>query len=499
MQQMLFLFILATFLLELLASLSAVRSPLIARGSSFVLVLFHSFLIGTVLIHYFGVAALLVSFFLTFRIVHVSRIARYTMRPKELRLRSVRSTVVLGMLTFLSYALLFQMSIDSLLWPAVVFAGVMSVALFLSTILTMHTYRARKPAVASLQAKLPTVSVCIPARNETQDLPECIETVLASTYPKLEILVLDDCSHDKTPAIIKEYAHKGVRFLSGQEPKDGWLAKNKAMDKLYEESKGEIVLFAGVDVRFSPDTIQQIVGIMQAGNRMVSVLPYRARTSEGSVFIQPLRYWWELAMPRVFMKRPPVLSTAWAVYKKDLKKVGEFDSVKGSVQPEAHFAKRLAAYYHFVISGTRLGLTSVKPPREQFDTAIRTRYPQTKRRPETVSLLLLIELVVFALPLVVLINGLISDQSATLTLLAGFSVVLLVVVNLLISYVTVRRTWLVGLFSLPFLLFEEWYIVLRSMLAYEFGTVIWKERNICLPMLRVEKSLPPLDKSNGKF
>jgi GT2 family glycosyltransferase len=189
---------------------------------------------------------------------------------------------------------------------------------------------------------LPTVSVCIPARNETKDLPGCIESVLASTYPKLEILVLDDCSYDKTPGIIKEYAHRGVRFISGQEPDNSWIAKNSAMNKLFEESKSDIVIFAGVDVRFSSNTVQYIIEQLEHGLLdMVSILPQRSDNHEGTVFIQPLRYWWELAVPRFFGKRPPVLSSLWAIKRKKLLAVGGFDSVKRSVRPEAHFAKRL--------------------------------------------------------------------------------------------------------------------------------------------------------------
>jgi len=71
-------------------------------------------------------------------------------------------------------------------------------------------------------------------------------------YPKLEIIVLDDCSQNKhTPEIIRSFAHDGVRFIQGEHPKPTWLAKNQAYDRLAQESSGEFILFCGVDVRFS--------------------------------------------------------------------------------------------------------------------------------------------------------------------------------------------------------------------------------------------------------
>ena len=51
---------------------------------------------------------------------------------------------------------------------------------------------------------------------------------IASDYPKLEIIVLDDCSQDRTAEIIRNFAHDGVRFIQSEDNKDNWLDKNKA-------------------------------------------------------------------------------------------------------------------------------------------------------------------------------------------------------------------------------------------------------------------------------
>jgi hypothetical protein len=264
------------------------------------------------------------------------------------------------------------------------------------------------------------------------------------------------------------------------------------MNKLFEESRGDIVIFAGVDVRFKPDTVHHVIEQLEYGLLdMVSVMPRRIGGSEWSVFIQPLRYWWELAVPRLFGKRPPALSTLWAIRRKKLKSIGGFESVKKSVRPEAHFAKRLSDSYRYVLSGNLLGVTSIKGPREQFDTALRMRYPQARRRPESLFAIILIELIIFFSPLIMLIVGIRSDDSLAITV-SSVAIAMLVIINLYISYLTVEKTWFVGLVSLPFLIMEEWYVLIRSMLAYEFGDVRWKERNICLPMLAVEKELPKI-------
>jgi glycosyltransferase involved in cell wall biosynthesis len=426
-----------------------------------------------------------------FRCVNLARVVFRRMHKNELTQRYKRSFVWLGLISIAIVLFMHTetvwISMETFLYVS--FFG--SLVLFVTTFISMFRWRNRHVSNSKIM-QVPTVSVCIPARNETQDLPECIESILSSSYPKLEVLVLDDCSHDKTPAVIKEYAHRGVRFIKGQEPSSDWIAKNSAMNKLMQESRGEIVIFVGVDVRFSSNTVLTIIEQLEHGLLdMISVLPQRSGKSENSVFIQPLRYWWELSVPRLFGKRPPAISTLWAVRRKKLQQVGGFISVKKSIRPEAHFAKRLQGAYRFVISGSKLGVSSSKEPREQLDTALRMRYPQARRRPESVLLLLFIELVIFGLPLIALFSGIVIGDNS-LVYISGTTMAMLLIVNVYISFLTVKKTWILGLVTLPFLLFEEWYILIRSMIAYEFGSVKWKERNICLPMLQVEKELPKI-------
>ena len=475
---------------EMLLLLTIKRSTLFQHYISAGVVALLGFMFSVVLFSAINLWSIVFLSLVFFRVLNVMRVAVARMNAKELYSRYRKSLLYFGAISII--VLIFisseQLALDLTvaLWGSVV----LSCVLLVNLIINLLRFRG-KPALKNNLEKLPTVSICIPARNETQDLPECIESLLASSYPKLEILVLDDCSHDKTPAVIKEYAHKGVRFLSGQEPSSDWLAKNKAMNKLFDESTGEIVIFAGVDVRFSPETVLRIVEQLSNGHDMISVLPKRSNMHESSLFIQPIRYWWELAVPRSLGGRPPVLSTCWAIHRKKLHQLGEFDSYKKSVQPEAHFAHRLKDTYAFIISGNRFGLTSIKKPKEQLDTAIRTRYPQTRHRPEVVFALLCVEFLVFSVPIIGLIVGL-NQSTPGLLYPSIVGIFLLGITSALVARLVVSKTWPIGFVSWPFLYVLETYVLLRSFTAYEYGSVIWKERNICLPMLTVEKKLPKI-------
>ena len=57
---------------------------------------------------------------------------------------------------------------------------------------------------------LPLVSIIVPCRNEEEFIGRCLDSVVANMYPKdkLEILVVDGMSEDRTRRIVKRYEDK---------------------------------------------------------------------------------------------------------------------------------------------------------------------------------------------------------------------------------------------------------------------------------------------------
>lgn len=373
----------------------------------------------------------------------------------------------------------------------------LAVALGILIITGKNTYKTRYKQGKQFYAdkELPSLSVLIPARNETFDLEECLRSALASDYPKLEIIVLDDCSQLKTSEIIKAFAHDGVRFVKGEEPHDRWLAKNQAYQKLYEEASGELVLFCGVDVRFGPNAIKALVTeLLNRDKEMISVLPRRLSGSLAGAFIQPMRYWWELSIPRKLFNRPPVLSTTWLIKRKTLKKLGGFGSVSHSIIPEGFYARELIKTngYSFIRSNDTLDIQTRKAYVEQRATALRTRYPQLRRRPENVLLLVVAELSLLLGPFIGFVYAVIvGDMVVAIVSLAA--AMILVINHIFIVQLTSPPNVVVALISLPLEVLTEVVISLVSMVRYEFGKVDWKDRNICIPVMHVVPHLPKLD------
>lgn len=51
----------------------------------------------------------------------------------------------------------------------------------------------------------PLVSVCIPVFNHSNFIAECIESVIAQSYPNIELIIIDDGSTDSSYAIVERY------------------------------------------------------------------------------------------------------------------------------------------------------------------------------------------------------------------------------------------------------------------------------------------------------
>ena len=88
---------------------------------------------------------------------------------------------------------------------------------------------------------LPFISIIIPCRNEEKFIGKCLDSILAQDYPKekLEILIMDGMSEDKTREVIKEYGqkHSFVRLLDNPDK-----VTPKAMNIGVQNSRGEVIV-----------------------------------------------------------------------------------------------------------------------------------------------------------------------------------------------------------------------------------------------------------------
>lgn len=111
------------------------------------------------------------------------------------------------------------------------------------------------PAPPRRRARIqPLISVLIPVYQVEEHLRRCLDSVLAQTYPNLEVLLVDDGSTDQSPVICQEYVDKAaipVRY---------WRTNHQgvsfARQMLMDEAKGAYCFFLDSDDFIDPNTIE---------------------------------------------------------------------------------------------------------------------------------------------------------------------------------------------------------------------------------------------------
>jgi glycosyltransferase involved in cell wall biosynthesis len=141
------------------------------------------------------------------------------------------------------------------------------------------------------QADAPLVTAVIPAKDEEQSLPECLDSVRAQTYPNLEILIVDDRSTDRTPAIARAAAEADsrVRVLTMTELPPGWTGKTHALQRASAEARGDWLWFLDADTRHEPDNLSIVMEYARSrGAAMASLLPELRCETFWERVVQPL-------------------------------------------------------------------------------------------------------------------------------------------------------------------------------------------------------------------
>jgi cellulose synthase/poly-beta-1,6-N-acetylglucosamine synthase-like glycosyltransferase/peptidoglycan/xylan/chitin deacetylase (PgdA/CDA1 family) len=129
------------------------------------------------------------------------------------------------------------------------------------------------------------VTVLIPAFNEEKVIAATVERILASDYPGLDVLVIDDGSKDQTAAIVRAHfaADSRVDILSIANG-----GKANALNVGLANAKGAVIVALDADTQFEPATISRLVrwftdpeigavaGNAKVGNRINMITRWQA-------------------------------------------------------------------------------------------------------------------------------------------------------------------------------------------------------------------------------
>lgn len=96
----------------------------------------------------------------------------------------------------------------------------------------------------------PLVSILIPAYNAQRWIADAIESAIAQTWPRKEIIVVDDGSTDGTRAVVQQFESNEVQLVT--QPNQGAAA---ARNKAFSLSRGDYIQWLDADDLLSPEKV----------------------------------------------------------------------------------------------------------------------------------------------------------------------------------------------------------------------------------------------------
>lgn len=117
------------------------------------------------------------------------------------------------------------------------------------------------------------VSIITPAYNAAEYIAETIESVLAQTYPKWEMLIVNDCSKDKTAEIVQSYAAKDnrIKLINLKQNSGAAAARNTAI----QNAKGRYIAFLDSDDLWKKEKLQKQLSFKQQNGYAFTFTEYQ--------------------------------------------------------------------------------------------------------------------------------------------------------------------------------------------------------------------------------
>jgi GT2 family glycosyltransferase len=111
--------------------------------------------------------------------------------------------------------------------------------------------------------------------NSAPTLPECLDSLLALSYPNREIIVVNDGSRDGTPEILERYPVQAIHVANG--------GLSRARNRGAEAAAGDIVAYTDADVRVDPDWLTYLVAKLHEPGFIAAGGPNRVPPEDGPI------------------------------------------------------------------------------------------------------------------------------------------------------------------------------------------------------------------------
>ena len=152
------------------------------------------------------------------------------------------------------------------------FLGISCVYVALIAFITIGWYSI-KTCKLKKSERITTVTVIVPARNESLNILECLNKITNQHYPPqlLDFIIVDDCSTDNTISLIKDFILKNPEkriTLIELNDKHSSL-KKQAISEAIKIATGDLIVTTDADCTMSPEWISSIMYFYEITNAVM--------------------------------------------------------------------------------------------------------------------------------------------------------------------------------------------------------------------------------------
>jgi chlorobactene glucosyltransferase len=207
----------------------------------------------------------------------------------------------------------------------------------------------------------PLVTVIVPARNEAHNIGRCVTSILSTTYPNLELLVIDDSSTDGTADVARTAAggDPRARIVRNAPLPDGWFGKQWACTTGAKVARGEILQFTDADTVHGRDLVTRSINAMRRADAHLFSVAGRQELSG---------FWEKVIQPQIFtilsmryggtesVNQSPRVSNKIANGQCIFVKRESYDAIGGHASVRTSVAEDLLLAQRFFAAGKRVVL-----------------------------------------------------------------------------------------------------------------------------------------------
>lgn len=219
---------------------------------------------------------------------------------------------------------------------------------------------------------LPKVSVIVPAYNEEKTIGGTLRSLLRLDYPKskLEIIVVNDGSTDRTKEIVESFKKHGVKLLNQKN-----RGKGASLNRGLKMAKGEYVACLDADSFVERDTLKNMISYFYS-EKVGAVTPVM-KIKNPKTLLQKIQ-WFEYIL-YIYLKKIleqinsiHVTPGPFTIYRKSIiEKIGGFDET--SIVEDQEIAYRLQKYHYKIVQSESGDVFTTAP------SSIRKLYRQRSR------------------------------------------------------------------------------------------------------------------------